>query len=141
MTSTWSFLMKTLQRLRSTCLTLLPGALFAVLLYILWQAAPWRTQEAEAGKVVPYESGIKWEEPKVVTPGTDGSPPSDAIVLFDGKSMDAWKGGDKWVIKDGFGIAMSAVSTKQPFGDCQLHVEFASPPEVKGKGQGRGNNG
>jgi hypothetical protein len=94
-----------------------------------------------AGKVKVYESGIVWEEPPQVTPGTSGSPPSDAIVLFDGKSMDAWKGGDKWVLENGEGIAKSAVSTKQAFGDCQLHLEFASPKKIRGKGQGRGNNG
>jgi hypothetical protein len=93
------------------------------------------------GVFEPYESGIVWAEPKLVTPGTNGSPPSDAIVLFDGKNMDAWEGGDKWVIQDGAGIASSAVSTKRSFGDCQLHVEFATPREVKGNGQGRGNNG
>jgi hypothetical protein len=76
-----------------------------------------------------------------VTPRECGKPPSDAIVLFDGKDMSAWRGGEKWVIENGEGIAGSFVSTKQSFGDCQLHVEFASPKEVRGKGQGRGNNG
>ena len=76
-----------------------------------------------------------------MTPGTSGGPPSDAVVLFDGKNMDAWKGGEKWVIEDGAAIASSVASTKQAFGDCQLHVEFATPKEVSGKGQGRGNNG
>ncbi len=94
-----------------------------------------------AGQEKVYESGIVWEQPKQVTPGMNGSPPSDAIVLFDGKNLDAWTGGDKWVIENGEGIAKSVVKTRQPFGDCQLHVEFASPSEVKGKGQGRGNNG
>ncbi len=93
------------------------------------------------GRPGPYESGIVWEKPKVVTPGTNGGPPSDAIVLFDGKNMDAWEGGAKWVLEDGAGIAGSFVKTKRPFGDCQLHVEFATPREVKGEGQGRGNNG
>jgi hypothetical protein len=93
-------------------------------------------------KVKPYESGIAWAEPKMVTPGTSGSPPSDAIVLFDGKNMDAWTvGRNKWKLEDGVGTAMSDASTKQKFGDCQLHVEFASPKVVKGNGQGRGNNG
>jgi len=88
-----------------------------------------------------YESGIVWEQPNRVTPGTSGSPPSDAIVLFDGKNMDAWIGGEKWPIEDGATTAKSFVKTKQPFGDVQLHVEFASPLPAKGKGQGRGNNG
>src|SRR5205085_11615374 len=104
-----------------------------------------KTTATSAGKTKDqpkvYESGIAWEEPKLVTAGTGGSPPSDAIVLFDGKSMDAWNGGEKWVLEDGAGIAKSNVATKQAFGDCQLHLEFASPKEVEGKGQGRGNNG
>jgi hypothetical protein len=98
-------------------------------------------KQGNARVFAPYESGIVWEEPKLVTGGTNGSPPSDAIVLFDGKNMDAWKGAEKWVIEDGAAIASSVAETKQPFGDCQLHVEFATPKEVKGEGQGRGNNG
>jgi hypothetical protein len=95
----------------------------------------------DAGQQKVYESGIVWQEPKLITPGTNGSPPSDAIVLFDGTNMDAWTGGEKWILQEGAGIAKSNVATKQAFGDCQLHVEFATPKEVKGKGQGRGNNG
>ena len=37
-----------------------------------------------------YESGIKWTEPKVVDPGPVGGPPSDALVLFDGKDLSEW---------------------------------------------------
>jgi Domain of Unknown Function (DUF1080) len=101
------------------------------------------SEAAQKGKQQPkaYESGIIWAEPKMVTTGAPGTPPSDAIVLFDGKNMDAWKGAEKWVIEDGAGIASSVARTKQPFGDCQLHVEFASPKVVRGSGQGRGNNG
>lgn len=89
-----------------------------------------------------YISGIEWPEPAVVTPGTNGSAPSDAIVLFDGKNFDAWKGADKWTVdEDGGFTVKGAIQTKQEFGDCQLHVEWASPKVVKGKGQGRGNNG
>jgi hypothetical protein len=98
-------------------------------------------QKGDAAQVVPFESGIVWEEPKKVQTDAPGSPPSDAIVLFDGKNMDQWKGGEKWVLENGAGVAKSAVSTKQPFGDCQLHIEFATPEKVVGKGQGRGNNG
>lgn len=91
-----------------------------------------------------WKSGIVWEEPPVITPGKDAAfnaPPSDAIVLFDGKNMDAWNHGEKWTLQDGYGIAGSVVSTKQKFGDCQLHLEFATPEKVSGEGQGRGNNG
>jgi hypothetical protein len=89
-----------------------------------------------------YLSGIVWPEPAVVTPGTNGSAPSDAVVLFDVKNFDAWKGAEKWTVDDDGGFTVKgAIQTKQGFGDCQLHVEWASPKVVKGKGQGRGNNG
>ena len=89
-----------------------------------------------------YKSGIVWPEPAVVTPGKDNGPPSDAVVLFDGKDLSKWTNGDKWIIKDGYAIsAKSDIMTKDKFGDCQLHVEFATPAEVKGNGQGRGNSG
>src|SRR6266478_5951044 len=89
-----------------------------------------------------YISGIMWPEPAVVTPGENHSAPSDAIILFDGKNFDAWKGADKWTVdEDGGFTVKGAIQTKQDFGDCQLHVEWASPKVVKGSGQGRGNNG
>jgi hypothetical protein len=131
-----------LTKLQSRLWAVLPGCVAgaAVALFLsggLYGQGKGRPKQQE--KV--YESGIVWEEPKKVTPGTNGSPPSDAIILFDGKSMDAWKGGEKWEIKDGAATAKSVASTKQPFGDCQLHLEFASPTKIRGKGQGRGNNG
>ncbi len=120
-------------------------ALFLVVLGGVATLAQEKTQEKKKKppEIIPYESGIAWEEPKQVTPGTNGGSPSDAIVLFDGTNMDAWTGGDKWVLEDGAGIAKSRVTSKQAFGDCQLHLEFATPAEVnpKEKGQARGNNG
>ncbi len=90
-----------------------------------------------------YKSGIVWPEPPVVTPGpTASDPPSDAVVLFDGSSLDAFHNGDKWIIENGYAqVAGGSITTKQSFGDCQLHLEFATPEEVKGEGQGRGNSG
>ena len=89
-----------------------------------------------------YLSGIIWPEPPVVTPGEGSGPPSDAIVLFDGKNLDAWDSVKKTSIDaDGGFTVKEAIQTKQSFGDCQLHLEFASPSPAKGKGQGRGNNG
>src|SRR3954470_1125667 len=97
-------------------------------------ALAWQTQE--------YKSGIVWPEPPVIDPGPPGGVPSDAIVLFDGKSLDAWEGGDKWKIDEGIATAAGGtITSKQKFADCQLHVEFATPEEVKGSGQGRGNSG
>ncbi|MGZ8900843.1 MAG: 3-keto-disaccharide hydrolase [Limisphaerales bacterium] len=88
-------------------------------------------------------------EPPIVTPGTQNHlPPSDAIVLFDGKDFSKWQsmngGGEpKWEIVDG---AMQvtktgSIRTKEEFGDVQLHVEWASPAKVEGSDQGRGNSG
>jgi hypothetical protein len=85
----------------------------------------------------------------VVTPGkTSADPPSDAIVLFDGKDFSQWESertqgiqwtieGNAMVVKGGSG----GIRTKKVFGDCQLHIEFRTPAEVKGDGQGRGNSG
>jgi 3-keto-disaccharide hydrolase len=97
---------------------------------------------AAAVQVVEYKSGIIWPEPPVIDPGQAGRPPSDAVVLFGGQNLDAWEGGDKWIVADD--VATSAggtITSKQKFGGCQLHVEFATPAEVKGSGQGRGNSG
>lgn len=76
------------------------------------------------------------------------APPGDAVILFDGTSLDAWQSKDgsalPWEIRDG---AMQAAAnggsaySKQGFADVQLHVEWATPVEVSGKGQGRGNSG
>ena len=89
-----------------------------------------------------YKSGIPWKEPKVIDPGPPGSVPSDAVVLFDGKSLDAWHGGDRWKIADGVATAAGGgITSKQSFGDVQLHVEWATPEKIEGSGQGRGNSG
>ena len=89
-----------------------------------------------------WVSGIPWPKVKVVEPGTAGGPPSDAIVLFDGHDLSQWEGGDQWKIKDGYAIsAARSINTKRGFGDCQLHIEWASPEKVEGTGQGRGNSG
>ena len=94
---------------------------------------------AEDGEIPPPKN-----EPRVIEPGP---PPSDAIVLFDGRNLSQWKGDKdgpaKWEIKDGVATVngTGSISTKQEFGDCQLHIEWASPEEVKGEGQGRGNSG
>jgi len=87
-------------------------------------------------------------EPKLVTPGKNGAPPSDAIVLFDGKDLSHWKtetGGEaKWKIGDGYlEVAKGSgnIFSKDEFGDVQLHVEFAEPIPAHGTGQDRGNSG
>ena len=93
-------------------------------------------------------------QPAVVTPGTSstqdrpGQPPSDAVVLFDGKDLSQWVNLDgsptKWITRDGYMECVRGsgyVRTLQNFGDCQLHVEWATPTPPHGEGQGRGNSG
>ncbi len=91
-----------------------------------------------------------WEPvAKIVTPGkSPADAPSDAIVLFNGKDASAWKAQDggavKWKVEDGAMTVVGGTGTitsKQGFGDCQLHIEWRTPAEVKGEGQGRGNSG
>jgi hypothetical protein len=93
-------------------------------------------------------------QPAVVTPATSsteeqpGQPPSDATVLFDGKDISQWVSMDgtptKWITRDGYMECVKGsgyVRTLQNFGDCQLHVEWATPTPPHGEGQGRGNSG
>ncbi len=89
-------------------------------------------------------------QPEVVTPGSSFShgaaPPSDAVVLFDGTSLDAWQGSGgpaAWKVENGYMevTPTGSIRTKQEFGDFQLHLEWATPAEVVSNSQGRGNSG
>lgn len=90
-----------------------------------------------------YLSGIRWEEPPVVTPGDKpGDPPSDAVVLFGGDDLTQWKYADSWNVENGVAIVGDRmIETKEHFGDCQLHIEWSTPKPASGDGQGRGNSG
>ncbi|NOZ57665.1 MAG: DUF1080 domain-containing protein, partial [Calditrichaeota bacterium] len=92
--------------------------------------------------------------PPVVDPGTAGmtiqpaKPPSDAVVLFDGKDLSQWqsvKGGPaRWKVEDGAMVVVRGagdIRSLRAFGDCQIHIEWATPNPPKGSGQGRGNSG
>lgn len=86
------------------------------------------------------------KEPPVITPGSNGTPPSDAIVLFNGKDLSAWKSENgaaaNWKVEQGHAeVRAGSIVTREEFGAIQLHIEWASPAEVKGEGQGRGNSG
>jgi hypothetical protein len=90
-----------------------------------------------------YLTGIQWQKPPIVTPGeTAADPPSDATVLFNGKDLNNWENGERWPVADGvMSSGKGMITSKEKFGDCQLHIEWASPTEVKGSSQGRGNSG
>jgi len=92
--------------------------------------------------------------PPVIDPGTastqdvPGRPPSDAVVLFDGKDLSHWVDKDgkpsKWKVENGYMEVVAGTGynfTRDSFGDCQLHVEFAEPSPPHGESQERGNSG
>jgi len=85
--------------------------------------------------------------PKKVTPGEPSTQekvstaPSDAVALFGGKDLSQWEASD-WKIENGQLVAVSGnLTTKQPFGDCQLHIEWMAPDPPQGGFWDRGNNG
>lgn len=90
-------------------------------------------------------------QPKVVTPGDikTNSAPSDAIVLFDGKDLSAWKsardgGPAQWDVHNGvFTVKKGTgdIVTKEKFGSFQLHIEWRVPKDITGESQARGNSG
>jgi len=111
----------------------------------------------------PILPGQKWRvhdlkrpHPRVVTPGADCyKPPSDAIVLFDGKDLSQWvsrgKGAGRgklvaprWKVERGYVECVGGTGdliSKEKFGDAQYHIEWASPAEIDGTSQWRGNSG
>jgi hypothetical protein len=115
----------------------------------------------EAPKAPDMAPGGKWKrndmarpKPAVVDPGPapekPAAVPSDAVVLFDGKDIAAeWEMNDKgqkvapkWEVKDGYAtVKGGSIVSKQKFADAQIHIEWATPAEVKGSSQGRGNSG
>ena len=101
----------------------------------------------------PQLPGQKWKvhdaerpHPRKVTPGLpllNEAPPSDALVLFDGKDLSQWVD-PRWKVEHGYMEIVphsGRLTTKEKFGDCQLHVEWMIPQGVEGAGQNRGNSG
>ncbi|MEO6135354.1 MAG: DUF1080 domain-containing protein [Ginsengibacter sp.] len=89
--------------------------------------------------------------PKIITSGkTYGLPPSDAIILFDGKSLSKWVSANDyskpadWKVENGIVTVnkqFGSIQTAESFLDYQLHIEWRIPSDIQGKGQGRGNSG
>lgn len=120
-----------------------------------------KKQEKKIGFTdTPFLPNSRWRvhdadrpRPPVVTPGTfstqeqPGKPPSDAIVLFDGKDLSRWtgKGGvARWKVENGYMEVVKKtgdIETREHFGDCQLHLEWQAPTQVRGHSQERGNSG
>ncbi len=109
------------------------------------------TESEEIAEALPQrpEDTEVWEpEPRMVTSGREDTPPSDATVLFGGTDLKEWTHEDgreaTWQVEDG---AMTVapgtgnILTRQGFGDIQLHIEWRTPAEIVGDGQGRGNSG
>ena len=129
-------------------------ALFAILLtgsMVLLAQQPPANQKGGGGRRGRPQDTEVWEpEPKVVTPGAEpGAPPSDAIILFDGKNLDEWvqtrdKSPAKWFVKNGLMVVNKErgagnIETKRTFKNYQLHIEWKIPENVTGKDQERGD--
>lgn len=107
--------------------------------------------KADALDPEPKDTEVWFPVPPKVTPGASpGAPPSDAIVLFDGKNLDAWKttrgdGPAAWTVANGELVVKPGtgdIQTKEKFGDVQLHVEWTDPVLPPNKvNQDRGNSG
>jgi hypothetical protein len=97
------------------------------------------------------EDTEQWEPvPKAVTPGrTNDAPPSDAVVLFDGKDLGEWvhtkdKSPAAWTVANGVltvDKSKGNIETKRSFRNYQLHLEWRIPPGISETGQARGNSG
>lgn len=119
---------------------------------ILFAASGLLLAKQEGAKGKPEDTEV-WEPvPKVVTPdANNAAPPSDAIVLFDGKSLDEWvtardKSPAKWTLGNGVMTVnkdkdAGSIETKKSFKDYQLHLEWKVPEDITGSGQARGNSG
>jgi len=113
-------------------------------------ASSFSAQQPSAPK--PEDTEVWAPIPDVVTPGaTDAAPPSDAIVLFDGKNLDEWvstkdKSPAQWTVVDGVLTVNKAhgvgnIETRRTFRNYQLHLEWKVPQNITGSGQARGNSG
>jgi len=126
----------------------IPLSMFLTLAILSLLAVPLYSQQSSAK---PEDTEVWQPEPKVVTPPAEcGAPPSDAIVLFDGKNLDEWVSANdrsqpaKWTIADGILVVSKTagnIETKRTFHNYQYHMEWRVPENITGSGQARGNSG
>ena len=121
--------------------------ILSFLLFIQVISAYAQETDAEKSKRTEVWSPV----PKVVTPAKNsGRPPSDAVILFNGKNLNQWAStkdstkpamwtisNDVLTVKKGTGN----IETIQSFLDYQLHIEWRIPKNITGSGQARGNSG
>lgn len=121
--------------------------LFLLLALAAFTASPLAQSQT---KMRPEETEVWKPVPLVVTPGaTDSAPPSDAIILFNGKNEDEWVSAQdhtpaRWIVHDGVltvNKAAGNIETRRTFRDYQLHIEWRIPKDITGSGQARGNSG
>ena len=117
------------------------------LLVLLPRAGSGAPADPDAG-LPPPALTEQWTPVPPVISAPAGGVPSDAVVLFDGRSLNAWEpvtpGSKGWELKDGAMVIVphrGFLRTKAAFGDIQLHLEFREPFPARGNGQGRGNSG
>lgn len=118
--------------------------------FILWSSCAQNPTPSSQEPTDPKDTEV-WEPiPVVVTPAQENKPPSDAIVLFDGTSLEEWKRSDNndpaaWILNDDgtmtVAVGTGYMETKQHFGDVQLHLEWKSDEKALGDGQDRSNSG
>ena len=117
--------------------------------FLLFSTLLFAAQQTIAQKGDPTATELWQPEPKVVTPPKGIDPPSDAIILFDGKNLNEWVSVEdnspaEWIVKKGvFTVKKGTgnIQTKKSFTDYQLHLEWQIPSNITGSGQGRGNSG
>ncbi len=148
--------------LRKRILSLTPLIACLILFALAGHAFQEQKRFSEGYTDTPFLPGGKWRvhdlnrpHPPAVTPGAEpGAPPSDAIVLFDGKDLSNWltqaKSKDGGTLEPQWKVVEGAIEvvpgtghlvSKQSFRDVQLHIEWAAPKEVVANSQGRGNSG
>ena len=139
--------------MRSQNLQLLALTTLLVVKLPLWgQAVATQSTGQQQGAARPEDTEVSEPVPKVVTPGVSNSqPPSDAIVLFNGKDLSEWvsnrdKTPAKWTVSDGVMTVSKAqgagnIETTRSFKNYQLHIEWKIPENITGTGQARGNSG
>jgi hypothetical protein len=117
---------------------------------LLLFAAAYAQEASTTVQPKPQDTEVWDPVPKVVTPGADcTAPPSDAIILFDGKNLDEWvsakdKSPAKWIVASGVVTVnkpAGGIETKRTFRNYQLHIEWRIPENITGSGQARGNSG